>query len=388
MYDFVLFENFHLAFNHYKDICLIAKMLVASGYSVAIADVFDEANSCVVEGVPHITINASKPKVRKTCNIPVFRVLENHVQTLRRWRYLTNVIKELVPICKNIYAGSYHVGLSLSMIKAVPPEKNIFFWGLRSSRLYEFKLHKDWNSWNCYRVIKYVESHSNVSFFVSDEMIKQEFIQLGINQNRLVIRPERTIQSLAIDKNIQSHACLKLLSIGTLRPQKRIELILSALKDIKDIPVEYTIAGRADKDYEEIIQKSMQDVKFVQRRNYRLSEEEYNLLIEDCDFLILCDRKSASNITNGTLNEALLKGKAIIAPNYEPYKSIVEKYGVGLLFEDQDLASLCAAVASAYNKRGHFFYENIVNYQKTLLFSRVVEQFKKEMSQCLKWHKG
>lgn len=56
IYDFVLFENFNQAINHYKDICIIARLLQSSGYSVAIADVFAEAEYCKVEGVPHISV--------------------------------------------------------------------------------------------------------------------------------------------------------------------------------------------------------------------------------------------------------------------------------------------------------------------------------------------
>lgn len=386
MYDFVLFENFHIAYNHYKDICIIAKMLVVSGYSVAIADVFDEAKQCQIDGVPHILIKAPKPLIRKSGNIPVLRVLENYVQTRKRWKYLTSVIEELIPICRNIYAGSYHVGLSLKMIRAIPADKNIFFWGLRSSRLYEYKLHKDWNSWNCYRVARYVKSHNNVKFFVSDALIKQEFQQLGISERRLVIRPERTISSLTLSEPIErrkTYDGIKILSIGSIRPQKRIEVILSALKSIQDIPIEYTIAGRTDDDYERVIQESMRGVKNVFRKNYRLPEEEYNQLIEACDYLVLCDKRSSSNVTNGTLNEALLKGRPIIAPNYEPYKSIIEQFKIGLLFDPNDLSSLKETLIMAYKKGVESFQASITNYQKTLLFSSVIDRFKYELTQCI-----
>ena len=387
MYDFVLFENFHLAYNHYKDICIIAKMLVASGYSVAIADVYDEAKQCIINGIPHIPIKVPKPVIRKSGNIPVLRVLENHVQTRKRWKYLTKVVEELIPICRNIYAGSYHVGLSLDMIKAIPADKNIFFWGLRSSRLYEYKLHKDWNSWNCYRVSRYVKSHNNVKLFVSDELIKQEFQQLGVNCNRLVIRPERTIDKLATKGTERAtkhqHNCLKLLSIGTLRPQKRIETVLSAIKHIEVFPIEYTIAGKADDSYECIIQEAMIGVEKVFRKNYRLSEEEFNQLIDNCDFLILCDKKSCSNVTNGTLNEALLRGRPIIAPSHEPYKSIVGNNGVGILFEDGVQESICEAIMRAFNKGSNAFMDSIINYQKTFYFPSVVERFRIDMKQCI-----
>lgn len=384
IYDFILFENYHLAINHYKDVCLIAKMLKASGYTVAIADVFDEASSCIVDGVPHVTINASMPKMNfRSTKLPILRVILQyfHAQAIRK--YLAKTVQELNPICKNLYAGSYHVGMSLKMLKSIPSEKCVFLWGLRSSRLYEYKLHKDINSLNCYRLAKYVYKHDNVKFFVSDNFIKLEFIELGISENRLVIRPERVIDKLPVLSQNTINKTINLLSIGSLRPQKRIEKILDALKKIPDAPVFYRIAGKADDVYEQIIQRAMVGVQNAERLNYRLSEEEYNLLISKCDFLVLCDQKMPSNVTNGTLNEALLQGKPVIAPNYDPYKAIIDEYKIGLVYDPDEKTSLCSAIVNASEIGRASFDEAIIRYQKTLLFSTVVEHFRDDLMICL-----
>lgn len=270
------------------------------------------------------------------------------------------------------------------MIKAVPQGKNIFFWGLRSYRLYEYRLHKNFYSWNCRKVSNYVYRNKNIKFFVSDSMIKSEFVNIGIAEERLVIRPERVIFKLQPIAKPSLTPTLNFLSIGSIRPEKRIEKILGAIRELPTDSFYYTIAGKTDEAYEQIIQQSMIGMQNVQRLNYRLSEKEYYELIANCDFLVLCDIKMPANVTNGTLSEALLQLKPVIAPNYDPYKTIIEQNKVGILYDPDDASSLKLAMKKAFENKSSFYYESLVKYQRSFLFSSVVEQFHKDMELCLK----
>ena len=246
-YDFILFENFYWATNHYKDVSLIAEMLNHGGYSVAIADVFQEADKCDVPGVPHIPIMAKlkcnfKPAKSK------FKLLGDLKNVFKKFfidSYLKKVVREISDLADSFYVGSYHSGVSLKWLRSFPKERNVIFWGLRSYRLYEFKVRPfskvACNSW---RLRRYVDKNQQVRFFVSDELIKQEFIQVGIPENRLVIRPERYIEQLSPAQDNSNKESFEILSIGSLRPDKRIELILDALNNLNDKSIHYTIAGR------------------------------------------------------------------------------------------------------------------------------------------------
>ena len=377
MYDFVLFENYYRAYNHYKDVCIIAEMLRYNGYSVAIADVFGEGENCQIEGVPHISFKRKCPvDVSKMyrCNVKYIRSIVNSVEEFCIDLYLRYVMRELAGKYRHLYAGSYFIKMTLGWLKLIPPASSVFFWGLRSSRLSETKE-------NAIQIRRYFDRNKNLKFFVSNNIIYEEFLSQGISPDRLVIRPERYIRELTINERLNPDKYFNLLTIGTIRREKRIELCLQALSLLKSKCVRYTIAGRAVKnEYETIIESQMSGMDNVIRINKRLSEEEYNSCIKDTDFLVLCDMQQDSTVTNGTLAEALLQGKPVIAPDYEPYKSIIEAYGVGLLFDGDSAESLSKVIEEAAVKGASFFRDNIIRYQTSLLFETVSRQFGKDIS--------
>ena len=387
-YDFILFENFYQAFNHYKDVCIIARYLTQCGYSVAIADVFGEAENCHMEGVPHIIfekdcpVTFDKNVVRRT---DIISNIKNSIKRKQIDKYLVYVMRQLRGKYKNLYAGSYFVHMTTGWLREIPDTASVYFWGLRSSRLIEYKLNPFSKvALQSYRLRRYFDHHQNLKFFVSDEIIRDEFIKIGISRQRLVIRPERYIDAINSSvTNIESAKELKLLSIGSIRENKRIECILDALRPLSDDNITYTIAGKASETYEKVIASHSIEQCGVTRLNYRIPEEDFNQLFEQCDFLILCDKQQLSSVTNGTMNEALLKGKPIIAPDYNPYKFYIEKFGIGISYDPQSRESLTGAIMDAKQKGVAFFSENIKNYQRTLLFETVTERFGEELSESL-----
>ena len=391
MYDFILFENYYQAFNHYKDLCIIARYLMRCGYSVAIADVFGEAENCKIEEVPHISFDKKCPVSISENGVRRTDIISNIKHSWKRKQidgYLKYVMRQLRGKYHNLYAGSYFVHMTIGWLKEIPDNTSVFFWGLRSSRLIEHKLKPfGKKALPAFRLRRYFDHHKNLKFFVSDEIIREEFIELGISPNRLVIRPERYIEKMPSGSfHKEASNRLGLLSIGSLREAKQIEKILDVLKQLNDDTITYTIAGKASDEYEKLIKSHSNGLQGVIRRNYRIPEEEYNQLIEQCDFLILCDRQQLSSVTNGTMNEALLKGKPIIAPNYNPYKFYIEKYGIGITFDPESIESLSSAILDAKQKGVACFTDNIKNYQRTLLFDVVAERFGKELAESLTYN--
>ena len=84
------------------------------------------------------------------------------------------------------------------------------------------------------------------------------------------------------------------------------------------------------------------------------------------------------------MNEALLKGMPIIAPNYNPYKSAVEEYGVGLLFAPNEEGALQKALEKAIELGPSAFSKGIVKYQQTLLYETVLNAFNRDLKESLK----
>jgi len=382
-YDFVLFESTR-ARNHHKDMEMIAHMLIESGMKVAIAEVYVEAERCKDTSIPHIKFE--KKFQEKFIEVedgysPLSRFAKNRVIMHRYGEYLKYVAKQLNSMTKNIYAGSQENGHPFSWVKFVDPDIKIYLWGLRSFRMYEYKLKPfSLSGIHSYFNTKYYW-YPNMYYFVSDEMIKAEYLKLGVEEKHLIIRPERTTPELHPVVQKSHNDDFNLLSIGMLRPDKRIEVVIDAVKQINNPSINYIIAGKtSDREaYEPVIEEAMEGTKNIVRKNYRLSNDEFNSLMSNADFLVLCDVQQASNVTNGTMNEALLLGKPIIAPNYNPYKYFVEKYGVGILFDPTDRKSLVSAILSAKEKGAYSFNNNILEYQKTLLYSKVRDQFVNEL---------
>lgn len=389
VYDFILFENWHQATNHLKDVGIVASMLQDCGYSVAVADVYNSINESFIEGMPRIVSHHSVsfwyPPQSGILSFWLFCKIIGAINQVKEAWHLKKVMKELKGKYKHLYCGSYYVKMPIGWLRMIPSNSLAFFWGLRSARLVQYKKNAfSVGGISSFFLRKYFDKHHNLKFFVSDKLIYDEFITLGISPNRLIIRPERYIDDYP--NSTRDHdKPFTLLSIGSLRPEKRIERILAALRQLGDKDVHYVIAGVTRPEYEGVIEAEIAKNKSesIERLNYRLSEDEFNQLINQSDFLVLCDRQQTSNVTNGTMNEALLAGVPIIAPNYNPYKYFIEKYGVGILFDPEESESLARAIRDAKAKRRDAYADAIHKYQSQYLKKVVVKEFGKSLQTVL-----
>lgn len=371
MYDFIIFEHTRLQ-NHLVDLLSVGKMLKDSGYSVAIADL-DYGTDIIYD-----------------CGLPIIKIsnfLNPNKCSPNYWKY---IVKELSPLAKYFYVGSVLSDTSLSWLKFFPSDKKVFIWGLRSFfftyyRRFQLSRYFPEKFVRSIKNLHIIRNNKNICLFVSDEVIRDEFKGLGIEPWRLVIRRERFCKNFEPAK---THRCgpVKLLAIGSLRPEKRIDLCIDALESINHhLNIKLTIAGKASSihDYDKmLIQKASQNSS-IQRIDRRLDEDEYNKLLHDCDFLLLCDEKQPSCVTNGTMAEALLAGRPIIAPNYNPYKYIVEKYGVGLLYDLYDKKSIIAILKSAANSEPSDFAEGLKLFQNDNMYTSILLNLKKDLEETL-----
>lgn len=381
LYDFILFENQEGNINHYKDINIIAKYLVSAGYTVAIADVFAESEYCREPGVPHIDIKGHKSidrTIRRFWNPVAW------VHRFKRNQYYKSVIKQIAPLCNNIYAGSYHLTISNSWIKTIPSNVNCFFWGLRSWWLCPSSIPKYTPNWfNAKNNLSVFKSSNNIKFFVSDNSIISEFLSLGFNRDRLVLRPERFCENDDVSiTSMSANDELNILSIGSLRSDKRIEVISNVVKRIGS-KVHYTIAGASSTEYEHIISSSIGNASNIHRINHRLTDNEFTSLLTNADFLVLCDVKQPSSVTNGTMMEALINGIPIIAPDYDPYKYYIEKYGIGILFDPDEKDSLENAIRRAIEVGRASFQTKILALKGELTYENTVKVFSNDLRKAI-----
>lgn len=381
-FDFILFEH-SLAFNHQKDLEIIAKLMMTQGLKVAIAEVYNEHEYCKDSAIPHYIFKTPfqyRFVERKQQKKWLYRIVKNFFLTRKYHSFLKNAIAEISSVSSNIYVGSLFNYDNYSWLKETDPTVSIYLWGLRSFWLYEYKI-RPFSIEGFYSFINrnILYRNTNLKLFVSNDIIKQEFISLGIHKNRIVIRPERVTERIVLPHN-RNDGFLKLLTIGSIRSDKRVEKTIEAMNRITDNHILFTIAGvSANPNYNKIIVDSIGNNKNITRVNKRLTELEFQSYMEGCDFLVLSDKPLPSCVTNGTMDEALLSGKPIIAPNYNPYKYFVEKYNVGILFDPDSLDSLVSALSLAKERGVDFFLEGLKKYQEELLVEQVSINFVKQL---------
>lgn len=387
MYDFILFENAYDIENHYKDLSMFASLLSKMGYSVAIADVFKEKELCKIEEVPHINLKikcsqqfSTLSKFRK----PVSGI-RFHFNRILQGLYLIYAVLALRNKAKCFYIGSLTSYTPLLWLYFLSPKRKYFVWGLRSHTLVSWR-QRVFNSLTipAYLKERRIKKCCRIKILVSNEIIRDEFVKLGIEEKRMVVKPERWIKdSQAIPANVCDRKCkLNLLTIGTLRKSKHVEFVLQALQNLKNNDISYTIAGRCkdDNGYEDMIVKYSENVPNIIRKNYFIDDIEYELLFSECDFLVLCDEPELSCASNGTMVEAIILGKPIIAPNHNPFKYEVERYGIGILYEFSDRNSLCEAINRAKELGSSNFKKNVLAYRELLREKCVVDYVKQQMN--------
>lgn len=370
----LLFDSFHLAQNHKLDVLIIAKMLKSQGEDVTIFDIFHEYNEDIIEGIPilHWKSNITVPDDSWMPQKHSF--LETIWKGLKfgihKDLYMRAVKKFIVDKADVYYCGSYYNNMSTILLGLKKP---CFWWGLRSDRFHfsisKF-LHRPYRTLNLLIArIKFL-SNSNQYLFVSNSFILEEHVRIGIPRNRMVIREERCIESMPNPNYNLLKKTFTFLTIGQLRPDKRIDFTINEFSKIKTL-CQYVLAGKSQESYENVISCSINAHNNIIRINKFLDYSEFNLLFQQAQFVVLADKQQVGSVTNGTFLESLINFRPVIAPNYNPYKYYIDKYQIGILFDPNIPGDLTNAMQKAI-ERGCWYYENnIREFLKTIQFENL-----------------
>ena len=164
MYDFALYENITTAINHQKDLHMIARLLLDSGYSVCVLGYCKEQD--LGDGIPFIHI-PNPYKIPEMESGPKYTIL------FRQWnfcinkkKYIRHFLNATKGIAHNYYCGSFLNETDSKFFKQ-DPDANYFFWGLRSHYLslnYDDFLHPI-SALDKLQKILFIKNHSNIKFF-------------------------------------------------------------------------------------------------------------------------------------------------------------------------------------------------------------------------------
>ncbi len=383
MFDFLLFENYHQATHHLYDLVLIARMMQSQGLRVAIFDVFHEIPDDDKEGIPVVHWPS-------TCLVPddswmlrshslwetIVKSIKLRIQT---HRYFKEVKRFITDKAVAFYCGSYYNGISSELFKI---QKPCYYWGLRSERM-RFSWCKLFPSplsgLHILLERKRFLKNPYQRLFVSNPIIMDEFEQLGVARNRMVIREERVVEKRK-DANLEAlDRTVSFLVIGQLRKEKHIPITVQAFKEAAIPDSHLQLIGRSQGEYEQVISQAIQGNKRINRVNSFLEYEDFFRYFSSSHFVLFADEEGRSCITNGTMMEALIHHRPIICPDYNPYKHYVEKYGVGLLYKAGDVESYAEALIKATKFGVESFQERIDLFLETIMFDNVARQLVSEI---------
>lgn len=383
-YDFILFENYQLATHHLYDVMLIAKLLKSQGANVAIFDLYNQLSENEVKGI-HVI------KWEPKSQLPDVEWMQRqhskwetlskfHKYTKQRNRYLKEAKKFIIDHADNFYCGSLYNGMPTLFFDIKKP---CYWWGLRSSRM-RIRCKEMFQS-PITAINKAIERFNFIRnpfqrLFVSNAIILEEFVNIGIDRERIVIREERCISSIGTKHLDKMTPNISFLVIGMLRPEKHIPLTVSAFKAANIPDSMLFLIGRSSAGYEPVIEDAIAYIPHILRQNKYLEYDDFNQAFQKSHFVLFADEEGSSCITNGTLTEALINHRPVICPNCQPYKHYIEKFGVGLTYEAGDVASYATAIKEAYRLGVNYFMENIDDFLSTIQFDIVGQELMKSIN--------
>lgn len=380
MYDVILFENSWESSNHLLDLKIIAQMLQSQGLKVAILNIYGEYTPEYFEDIKILDISTTHICPRRPNPYFVHALSFLRKQNL----FFREVLAQIRDMANVFYFGSYNYYISTELLKF---DKPFFLWGLRSFT-FEIKWRKFIRDPFILQKLYFKNlmiKNPNAHFFVSNEIIKREFEQRGMPAEKMVLRPER----LSTGQESQRYDLLskknRFLTIGWIRDCKRVEMTISAFKQIQTNQNELYIVGRSNDDYEAFLKSRYINNHNILRIRERLSDHDFNNHFAMAHFVCFADFSDPKNtITNGTFIEALLHYRPVIAPNYEPFASIINKYHVGILYDPKDLNSYINAMREIQERGTQSFEESISEFLKTINYNNAAKKLKEEISIILK----
>ena len=383
MYDFLLFENYHLAQHHRLDVLIIAKMLKSQGLKVAIFDIYHEDLTDDIEGIPVLHWSSKNPIPDDSWMIRKHTVFETLIKSnMFQWQlhcYMKEVKSFIIDKAKNFYCGSYHNGMSTVLFDI---QKPCYWWGLRSER-FHFSIRKLIPSphfgLHLLKERKKFIRNQNQRLFISNPIIIDEHERLGISRDRMIIREERVVEKVSeanlqtLDKNIS------FLVIGQLREAKHVPFTIQAFRKANIDGATLKLIGRAQDEYEKEIQYAISKDKRIIRKNAFLEYDDFNKHFSESHFVVFADEQGPSCITNGTMTEALINHRPIVCPNYNPYKYYIEKYNIGLMYEAGNVDSYAATMKIARDLGVEYFQTSIDEFLKTIRFDVVAKKLVEDL---------
>ena len=159
--------------------------------------------------------------------------------------------------------------------------------------------------------------------------------------------PSYTYSEEIFDEQTLKDNTLNLLVLGTIKPYKNLEIILSEFKGLSSAEknkISLTIAGKAFYQIEDVI-KGLENLNLLKFSfcNKFISDQEFFKELNRCDFLLI---SHSSTSGSALLAAAAGSGVPIIASDLPVFKKFVSEYKSGIIFDHTKPGDLRAVIQS------------------------------------------
>lgn len=377
----ILFEQLHSAHNHVKDLFIIAKLLKLVGLKVAVLNVYDDDYSKYDKDIQILKLPFKKAIPVELSSIESIHILKKLFGSVRyickHEAYMKKVYEFVYDSADSFYLGSYLSYPTMSFMKSSKP---CFYWGLRSNCMFPFKqmIHEKFKLHIPYllKAKSQFLRNPNQYLFVSNEAIQKEFEKCGVSASQLILRPERIVWDKSPDNIEKLSKQFTLLTIGLLRPDKQIHQTIYAFNKANLANSKLLLIGKSESlGYEAQIQNLLTNNKHITRVAGFIPEIDFNNYFLKSHFVIFADKRHHTSITNGTLVEALINMRPVIVPDFPPFSSYIDKYGVGLKYKVNDVESFAMAIRKAKELGVNYFMPAIKKYLSTIECESIRKNF-------------
>lgn len=193
----------------------------------------------------------------------------------------------------------------------------------------------------------------NIGVFHTDA-IEQKVRSFGGKNVRCIPYP-CFLETERCEGSSERHQVPVLLALGGTRYDKGLDILLEALKSVKE-PFRLIIAGKEESfkkfDIEQQIQSYQSSVELQLRF---LSEEEVLQYLQNSDIIVLPYRKEFDG-ASGPMCEGIYLGKTIVGPNHGSLGKLILQYHVGYVFESENPIALAECLNQALAQK--FIYDD------------------------------
>lgn len=306
-------------------------------------------------------------KVKKQINIKLYK---DGKRDYFKWiKKVNDVIDEIEPdLVHFIYADDLYRYFGIGIKKPVKYKSVLTVHQLRRGKLHDLSirmLSAKFSS-TVVHTAALKETLGGLKIKTVDHI---EYPQFGAHEKEA---QEKALESLGINKD-EIHGKV-LLCLGGTREDKGLDILLEALKEVKE-PYHLIVAGAEQHFKRDFIEKEAEGYKDkVSLFLEFLSEEKFGHCLNAADILVL-PYKKAFDGASGPLGEGVWVEKEIIGPSHGSLGDIIEKHHLGRTFEAENAQDLRRVISEELKKNDFEIDEKYKEYHKMMDVERFKEDY-------------